>query len=285
MGCWREKQALAGGKDSVGALWAAVVRTARPRLLEPRLCVRWIWNVLKTVFCYVLQARLLTLQFSKTAFCLKRGAIEWKKGNRFPFFHGFYIYHCITKCSVCFWEEDKLWRGNESVGAMWATGGKTSPDKAAGTKALCGLCGLLEASEMSLQRFVGRVLQARLLNLQFCENCICFETRCSWVKRITDFRFSRFLYIPLNNKVLCVLLRGEQALMRQRLCGGSVGCWMFCVGGIWNVLETIFWLCIAGACAKFAIFENRIFWNDVQLSEQKITDFCVFCIVFIYTIE
>ena len=43
-------------------------------------------------------------------------------------------------------------------------------------------------------------------------------------KRFTDFRFfSRFLYIPLNDKVLCVLLGGRQALTRQRTCEGSVG--------------------------------------------------------------
>ena len=54
--------------------------------------------------------------------------------------------------------------GKDSVGALWAAGGKTSPD---GAKALCGLCGLLEGSEMFPQRFFGYVLRARLLNLQF----------------------------------------------------------------------------------------------------------------------
>ena len=53
------------------------------------------------------------------------------------------------------------------MGALLAAGGETSPDEAAGAKALCGLCGLLEGSEMSLQRFFGYVLRARLLNLQF----------------------------------------------------------------------------------------------------------------------
>ena len=47
---------------------------------------------------------------------------------------------------------------------MGAAGGKTSPDEAAGAKPLCGLCGLLEESEIALQLFFGYVLRARLLN-------------------------------------------------------------------------------------------------------------------------
>ena len=47
------------------------------------------------------------------------------------------------------------------MGALLAAGGETSPEEAAGAKALCGLCGLLEESEMSLQRclamYYGRV--------------------------------------------------------------------------------------------------------------------------------
>ena len=35
--------------------------------------------------------------------------------------------------------------------------------------------------------------------------------------------FSRFLYIPLKDKVLCVLLGGRQALTRHIIIGGSVG--------------------------------------------------------------
>ena len=50
---------------------------------------------------------------------------------------------------------------------MGAAGGKTSPDEAAGAKPLCGLCGLLEESEIALQLFFGYVLRARLLILQF----------------------------------------------------------------------------------------------------------------------
>ena len=50
---------------------------------------------------------------------------------------------------------------------MGAAGGKTSPDEAAGAKPLCGLCGLLEESEIALQLCVGHVLRARLLILQF----------------------------------------------------------------------------------------------------------------------
>ena len=60
----------------------------------------------------------------------------------------------LCKRCACF----RWWRG------LWAAGGKTSPD---GTKALCGLCGLLVGSERSLQRCLGYVLRARLLNLQF----------------------------------------------------------------------------------------------------------------------
>ena len=106
------KQVLAGGKDSVGALWAAGMKTTLPRLLGPRLCVREIWIILKRLFGYVLRARLSNLQCSKTAFFLKRGATEWtKRVTDYRVFHGFYIYHWMTKCSVCCWEADKLWRG------------------------------------------------------------------------------------------------------------------------------------------------------------------------------
>ena len=35
--------------------------------------------------------------------------------------------------------------------------------------------------------------------------------------------FSRFLYIPLKDKVLCVLLGGRQALTRQIFIGGVCG--------------------------------------------------------------
>ena len=45
--------------------------------------------------------------------------------------------------------------------------GKTSPEEAFGAKALSGLCGLLEESEIALQLFFGYVLRARLLILQF----------------------------------------------------------------------------------------------------------------------
>ena len=83
------------------------------------------------------------------------------------------------------------------------------------------------------------------------------------------------------------------------LMDGLVGCWgknkswrdkgsvwaLWSAGGLWKVLATMSWLCIAGAFTKFAIFENRIFfWNEVQLSEKRITDYCFF-MVFIYTIE
>ena len=45
----------------------------------------------------------------------------------------------LCKRCACF----RWWRG------LWAAGGKTSPD---GAKALCGLCGLLVGSDMSLRR-------------------------------------------------------------------------------------------------------------------------------------
>ena len=69
------------------------------------------------------------------------------------------------------------------------------------------------------------------------------------------------------------------------LMDGLVGCWgknkswrdkgsvwaLWSAGGLWKVLATMSWLCIAGAFTKFAIFENRIFfkraaakWNLVQ---------------------
>ena len=50
-----------------------------------------IRNVFTTMFGNVLRARLLFLQFSKTAFFLKRVAAECKKHYEFPFFLRFYI--------------------------------------------------------------------------------------------------------------------------------------------------------------------------------------------------
>ena len=41
-------------------------------------------------------------------------------------------------------------------------------------------------------------------------------------------------------------------------------------GRISNYLTTVFWLCIAGAFAKFAIFENRFFFlTRLQLRSEK----------------
>ena len=114
-------------------------------------------------------------------------------------------------------------------------------------------------------------------------------------RNFTDLVFSRFWYITLNNKVLCGLMEGKtnsdgaktmwvlcglmgakQALTGQRLCVGSVGCW-WAAGGLWKVLATISWLCIAGAFTKFAIFENRIFFKTRRSQvKKKSTDFVFF---------
>ena len=124
-------------------------------------------------------------------------------------------------------------------------GGRTSSDEA---KTLWGLCWLLEGKQ-ALRRLLGQKLcvgsvgcwrnlewpyndvwpciAGAFTNFAIFENRNLFETSCSWVKkRLTNFRFfSVFIYNIGNNKVLCVLLGGEQALTRQRLCGSSVGCW------------------------------------------------------------
>ena len=57
---------------------------------------------------------------------------------------------------------------------------------------------------------------------------------------------------------LCGLMGARQALMGQRFCVGSVGSW-WSAGGLWNIFTIIYWLSIAGAFPKFAIFENRFF--------------------------
>ena len=83
------------------------------------------------------------------------------------------------------------------------------------------------------------------------------------------------------------------------LMDGLVGCWgknkswrdkgsvwaLWSAGGLWKVLATMSWLCIAGAFTKFAIFENRIFFQTSR-SQVKFgsTDF-VFFTVLIYNIE
>ena len=114
-------------------------------------------------------------------------------------------------------------------------------------------------------------------------------------RNFTDLVFSRFWYITLNNKVLCGLMEGKtnsdgaktmwvlcglmgakQALTGQRLCVGSVGCW-WAAGGLWHIFTMIFWLCIAGAFLKFAIFENRIFLKrDAAKVKFILTDFVFF---------
>ena len=75
------------------------------------------------------------------------------------------------------------------------------------------------------------------------------------------------------------------------LMDGLVGCWrknkswrdkgsvwaLWSAGGLWKVLATMSWLCIAGAFTKFAIFENRIFFQTSR-SQVKFgsTDFVFF---------
>ena len=60
---------------------------------------------------------------------------------------------------------------------------------------------------------------------------------------------------------LCGLLGGKQALTGQ----GSVWA-VWAAGGSGMSLQR-FVGCITGAFAKFAIFENRIFFNETQPSE------------------
>ena len=75
---------------------------------------------------------------------------------------------------------------------------------------------------------------------------------------------------------LCWMMGAKQALTGQRLCVGSVGCW-WAAGGLWKVLATISWLCIAGAFTKFAIFENRIFFQTSRSQVKFVsTDFVFF---------
>ena len=107
------------------------------------------------------------------------------------------------------------WGKNKPWGGFWC---KCS---------LSGLCGLLEESEIALQLCVGHVLRARSLILQFLKTAFFVKRAATERKkglRISVF-FSVFIYNIGNNKVLCVLLGGEQALTRQTLCGSSVGCW------------------------------------------------------------
>ena len=115
------------------------------------------------------------------------------------------------------------------------------------------------------------------------ETHIFFETRCSWVKkRITDFRFFlRFYIFPLTNKVLCVLLGGEQALARQRLCGGSVGCWggnkpwrgCWGKGSVWKGSEmsskTFSGFVLRTRLLILQCSKTAFVWNELRLSEKK----------------
>ena len=86
---------------------------------------------------------------------------------------------------------------------------------------------LLGESEIALQLFFGYVLRARLLILQFSKTAFFLKRVASERKKeIRISVFSLCLYIPLNDKVLCVLLGGRQALTRQIIIGGSVGNWV-----------------------------------------------------------
>ena len=53
------------------------------------------------------------------------------------------------------------------MGALLAAGGETSPDEAAGAKALCG-----RDLKLSSKPFFSYVLRARLLNLQFLKTAL-----------------------------------------------------------------------------------------------------------------
>ena len=68
----------------------------------------------------------------------------------------------------------------------------------------------------------------------------------------------------------------KQGLTGQKLCVGSVGSW-WSAGGLWNIFTIIYWLSIAGAFPKFAIFENRIFLKrDAAKVKFISTDFLFF---------
>ena len=74
---------------------------------------------------------------------------------------------------------------------------------------------------------------------------------------------------------LCGLMGAKQGLTGQKLCVGSVGSW-WSAGGLWNIFTIIYWLSIAGAFPKFAIFENRIFLTRRSQVKFFSTDFVFF---------
>ena len=75
---------------------------------------------------------------------------------------------------------------------------------------------------------------------------------------------------------LCGLMGAKQGLTGQKLCVGSVGSW-WSAGGLWNIFTIIYWLSIAGAFPKFAIFENLFFFlNETQPSETLFNRFPFF---------
>ena len=78
--------------------------------------------------------------------------------------------------------------------ALWAAGGKTSPD---GAKALCGLCGLLVGSDMSLRR-----------NHNCSTKCLNQDGRLSKISLLAllasiAFRISAGVRISENNSLPC----------------------------------------------------------------------------------
>ena len=127
------------------------------------------------------------------------------------------------------------------------------------------------------------------------ENRILFEMSCNLNEKKDyefPFLFTVFIYTIEWQSALCAAGRqtssheanihwgglwaagGKQALRRlleQKLCVGSVGCWRN-----QKCLYNNVWQCIADAFTIFAIFENRIFWNELQLSAKKDYEFPFF---------
>ena len=226
MCCWGGEQALKA-KTLWGLCWLLEGKQALTRLLGQRLCVEGIWNVVKSIFRLCIAGAFTKFAiFENLIFFWNDVQLSEKRITDFRFFTVF-IYTIEWQSALCAAgrqtssDEAKNLRG--LCGGSW---GENKPGRGCWGKASVGSVGCWRNLKWPYNYFLvmycGRVYY-------FCNfrKPHFFETSCSWVKkRITIFRvFSVFIYNIGNNKVLCVLLGGEQALKRQRLCGGSVGCW------------------------------------------------------------
>ena len=143
--------------------------------------------------------------------------------------------------SVGWWGLNKPWRAKGSVWALRAAGGLWHV-----------------FTTISLLCIAGAFPKFAIF-----ENRFFFKTRRSqseiYFNRFPFF--SRFWYITLNDKVLCGLMRGKQALTGQRPCGSSVGWWG--LNKPWRGKRSVWALWVAGGLLEGSDISLRWYFGCV----------------------